>query len=82
MTCQVDAAGFITSVIGANQNLDGDVKAVHFATMHRAKGLEFDSVLVVTPTRYLGSPGGTDEYRKLIYVALTRVNREAVLLKH
>ncbi len=79
---QVGTAGFITSVIDANQNLDGDTKATHFATMHRAKGLEFDCVVVVTPTSYTGSPDETEEQRKLIYVALTRAKREAVLLKY
>ena len=81
MARQVGAAGFSTSVIDANQNLDADGKAIHFATMHRAKGLEFDCVLVVTPANYMGLPGETDEQRKLIYVALTRAKREAVLLR-
>ena len=81
MARQVAVAGFSTSVIDANQNLDGDGKAIHFATMHRAKGLEFDCVLVITPAGYMGLPGETDEKRKLIYVALTRAKREAVLLK-
>lgn len=81
MARQVGAAGFSTSVIDANQNFDGNAEAVHFATMHRAKGLEFDCVFVVTPASYMGSSGETDELRKLIYVALTRAKREAVLLK-
>lgn len=49
--------------------------------MHRAKGLEFDRVLVVAPKSYFGVPLETDSQRKLIYVALTRAKREAVLLK-
>ena len=81
MARQVAVAGFSTSVIDANQNLDGDGKAIHFATMHRAKGLEFDCVLVVTPASYMGLPEDTDAQRKLIYVALTRAKREAVMLK-
>lgn len=81
MARQVGAAGFSTSVIDANQNLDADGKAIHFATMHRAKGLEFDGVLVITPASYMGLPRETDEQRKLIYVALTRAKREAVLLR-
>ena len=81
MARQVAVAGFSTSVIDANQNLDGDGKAIHFATMHRAKGLEFDCVLVVTPASYMGLPEDTEAQRKLIYVALTRAKREAVMLK-
>lgn len=77
---QFDAAGHLTSVIDANQNLAGDAKTVHFATMHRAKGLEFDRVIVVAPSAYLGVPKETDAQRKLIYVALTRAKRDALLL--
>ena len=80
MAHQFGAAGFSTSVINANQNLDADGKAIHFATMHRAKGLEFDCVVVITPSSYLGLPEETEAQRKLIYVALTRAKWEAVNL--
>lgn len=49
--------------------------------MHRAKDLEFDHVVVVAPQAYFGDPFGTENQRKLIYVALTRAMREAVMLK-
>jgi hypothetical protein len=78
---QFSAAGFPTSVIDASQNHSDDKNAIHFATMHRAKGLEFDRVIVVTPSGYLGVPAETEPTRKLIYVALTRAKREALLLK-
>jgi superfamily I DNA/RNA helicase len=78
---QFVAAGFKTAVIDANQNLAGDGKTIHFATMHRAKGLEFDRVVVVAPAAYLGDPVDTDSQRKLIYVALTRAKREALFMK-
>jgi superfamily I DNA/RNA helicase len=78
---QFSEADYATSVIDATQNLSADVKAIHFATMHRAKGLEFDRVIVVTPAGYLGDPKETEQTRKLIYVALTRAKREALLLK-
>jgi hypothetical protein len=78
---QFSVAGFVTSVIDASQNLSADVKAVHFATMHRAKGLEFDRVIIVAPSSYLGVPLDTEAQRKLIYVALTRAKRDAVLIK-
>ena len=74
-------AGNKTSVIDANQNLSDDAAAIHFATMHRAKGLEFDHVVVIAPSSFLGDPKETESQRKLIYVALTRAKREAVLLK-
>lgn len=78
---QFSGAGYSTSVIDASQNLSADTHAIHFATMHRAKGLEFDRVIVVTPASYLGVPLETEAQRKLIYVALTRAKRDAILIK-
>ena len=78
---QFSVAGFATAVIDANQNLTNDSRCIHFATMHRAKGLEFDRVVVIAPTPFFGDPKETGSERKLIYVALTRAKREAVLLK-
>ncbi len=78
---QFTNAGFKTSVIEANQNLATDSTYIHFATMHRAKGLEFDRVIVVAAKSFFGDPLDTNSQRKLIYVALTRAKREAVLLK-
>ena len=78
---QFVGAGFKTAVIDANLNHAGDALAIHFATMHRAKGLEFDHVVVIAPASFLGDFRETDTQRKLIYVALTRAKREAVLLK-
>ena len=49
--------------------------------MHRAKGLEFDVVVVVAPNGYFGDPGETQNQRKLLYVALTRAKSGAMLLK-
>jgi hypothetical protein len=51
------------------------------ASYYSAKGLEFDCVVVISPASYMGFPGVADEQLKLIYVALTRAKREAVLLK-
>lgn len=53
---------------------------VHLATMHRAKGLEFDCVMVVAPKSYLGVAEETETQRKLLYVALTRAKRGAMML--
>jgi len=75
------AAGIVTHVIDASQKSLPLSGTVQFATMHRAKGLEFDCVVVVVPEAYLGDPVDTENQRKLIYVALTRAKREAVVLK-
>jgi DNA helicase-2/ATP-dependent DNA helicase PcrA len=56
--------------------------AVELATFHRAKGLEWGSVHVVgleegfVPIVYAESPGAIDEERRLLYVALTRAERD------
>lgn len=78
---QFEVAGYQASVIDANQNLAADGAAIHFATMHRAKGLEFDRVIVIAPSSFFSEPKETESQRKLIYVALTRAKREALLLK-
>ena len=74
-------AGFKTSVIDANQNLGSEASCIHFSTMHRAKGLEFDRVIVIAPNSFFSNPQETDSQRKLVYVALTRAKRDAMLLK-
>lgn len=53
--------------------------AVRVATMHRAKGLEFDRVIVLAP-KGIDPPGGTD-IAQLIYVSLTRAKTGAVLVR-
>jgi len=49
--------------------------------MHRAKGLEFDAVVVVAPQSYFGDVEETMNQRKLMYVALTRAKRAAMLIR-
>jgi len=77
---QVTAAGFSCVTITAHTNHADSRGVVHFATMHRAKGLEFDSVVVVAPEAYFGDPEATANQRKLMYVALTRAKRTAALI--
>ena len=72
--------GLQAAVIDENQNASAFQGATFFATMHRAKGLEFDRVIVLVPKAYLDDPLETDSKRKLIYVALTRAKKEAALL--
>ncbi len=46
-------------------------EGVHLGTMHSAKGLEFDHVVVFDE----GTMGGSDEDRRLLYVAITRAKK-------
>ena len=81
MSRQLQAAGLPCVTISAQSNQADSRDVVHFATMHRAKGLEFDAVIVVVPNSYLGSPEETQNQRRLLYVALTRAKSGALLLK-
>ena len=76
----MQAAGLRCVEITAQNNHADARNVVHLATMHRAKGLEFDCVMVVAPKSYLNAPEETDTRRKLLYVALTRAKRGALLL--
>lgn len=77
---QLQAAGLACVTITANSNHASTQEVVHLATMHRAKGLEFDCVVVIAPSSYLGSPEDTEGFRKLLYVALTRAKRGALMV--
>jgi DNA helicase-2/ATP-dependent DNA helicase PcrA len=62
----------------AEQNNPPDLPGVTLATLHSAKGLEWEYVyLVGASARYLPWPGSSvDEERRLFYVGVTRAKRE------
>jgi len=62
----------------AEQNNPPDLPGVNLATLHSAKGLEWEYVyLVGASARYLPWPGSSvDEERRLFYVGVTRAKRE------
>jgi DNA helicase-2/ATP-dependent DNA helicase PcrA len=59
--------------------------AVTLATMHAAKGLEWDAVLIpclaegIMPIVYARTPEAIEEERRLLYVAVTRAREHLVL---
>ena len=57
-----------------------DSPKLRSATIHRAKGLEFDQVLVLAQKASLEGEDA-DHNRKLAYVALTRAKKVAALLQ-
>lgn len=77
----LQASGLRCVTVSALSNHTDAREVVHLSTMHRAKGLEFDCVVVVAPASYLGNAEETATQRKLLYVALTRAKRGAELLK-
>jgi len=74
-TCK--KANWKTGVIEANQAHAATADTLWFSTMHRAKGLEFDQVVILADGRMLGDIAETAEQRRLLYVALTRAKRYA-----
>ena len=75
------AAGIASTLIGPNERDRAESSAARVATMHRAKGLEFDEVvLIAKPSR---TPGSTQQFDKqrLEYVALTRAKRNATVIR-
>jgi hypothetical protein len=78
---QVMNTGITCVTISAQANHADSRDVVHFATMHRAKGLEFDAVIVVAPGSFFGAPEDTENQRKLLYVALTRAKKAAALVR-
>ena len=74
----VKQQGLKSEVIEANQSCEVVPDTIYFSTMHRAKGLEFDQVIVLARQELLKSE--SDEGRKLLYVALTRARRESRVL--
>ena len=73
-------AGERTVTITAQSNHAEEQGVLHMATMHRAKGLEFDYVAVVAPRSYVGEQSEDSNRRQLLYVALTRAKRGAILV--
>jgi mRNA-degrading endonuclease RelE of RelBE toxin-antitoxin system len=73
-------AGQRVAIIDENHNLSSDAETIYFSTMHRAKGLEFDHVIIISPSGYIGDPLETSSKRKLLYVAITRAKKDAVLI--
>ena len=70
------------TVIGPDERDQPDSKSARVATMHRAKGLEFDEVVLLTPRQEGVADTGSSDVRKLQYVAVTRAKRLATLVRY
>lgn len=75
----MERSATLTKTIDENQNAGAAQECVYVATMHRAKGLEFDRVIVVAPQTWLGDVRDTDNHRKLLYVAISRAKKETAV---
>jgi DNA helicase-2/ATP-dependent DNA helicase PcrA len=73
--------GWLTTAVGADAG-DTRADAVDLATFHAAKGLEWPVVFLaglergLVPIGHAKTEAGTDEERRLLYVAVTRAEEE------
>jgi DNA helicase IV len=72
------AVGYAVESIEADKRVNAEAKTLLFATMHRAKGVEFSHVIVTSPS--IGNGERRAVAPQLIYVALTRAKQRAALL--
>jgi superfamily I DNA/RNA helicase len=72
------SAGYKVESIEADTRFKAEANGLLFATMHRAKGLEFQNVIVTSTT--VGKSDRGEVAPQLIYVALTRAKQRAALL--
>jgi superfamily I DNA/RNA helicase len=72
------AAGYAVESIEADTRVSAEANCLLCATMHRAKGLEFQNVIVTHTTVSPGARGAVA--LQLLYVALTRAKQRAALL--
>ena len=76
---QLASGGLTVSPIEVEAADTASADAVRVATMHRAKGLEFERVVVLAPNGI--EPAGGTDIAQLIYVSLTRAKTGAVLVR-
>ncbi len=76
-----DAAAFVADLRQRFDSGGDDARGVNLLTLHRAKGLEFDTVFIPRleekelPSRQARTPAEIDEERRLLYVGMTRAER-------
>jgi superfamily I DNA/RNA helicase len=76
------AAKITAKILSPNERDQPDSKSVRIATMHRAKGLEFDEVVLLLPRNWVDAITGAENSQRLKYVALTRAKRMATVVEY
>jgi DNA helicase IV len=75
-------ANILARILGPDERDQPDSKLVRIATMHRAKGLEFDEVVILLSRDWSSQKRNIDNARQLQYVAMTRAKKVATILKY
>jgi DNA helicase-2/ATP-dependent DNA helicase PcrA len=76
-----DAAAFVSELRRRFDSGGEGARGVNLLTLHKAKGLEFDTVFIPRleekelPSRQARTPDELDEERRLLYVGMTRAKR-------
>lgn len=68
------------TILGPDERDQPDSKSVRVATMHRAKGLEFDEVVLLMPRNWSHLKSSSDNIQRLQYVAMTRAKKIATVV--
>lgn len=74
-------AGIASTLIGPDERDRAESSAARVATMHRAKGLEFDEVVLICKPAPSPSTTSSFDKQRLEYVALTRAKRNATVIR-
>jgi len=78
----LSSAKIPTTVLGPEEVDKPDSKSVRIATMHRAKGLEFDEVVLFMPRSWSENKSIDDNNQRLQYVAMTRAKKIASVVRY
>ena len=70
------------TILGPDERDQPDSKSVRVATMHRAKGLEFDEVVLLIPRNWTDLKSGADNTQRLQYVAMTRAKKILTAIRY
>jgi superfamily I DNA/RNA helicase len=71
-----------TTILGPDERDNPDSRSVRISTMHRAKGLEFDEVLLLIPQECRGLKASADDLQRLQYVAMTRARKVVTIVRY
>ncbi|MEY4960448.1 MAG: hypothetical protein RL610_627 [Pseudomonadota bacterium] len=69
-------------ILGPDERDQPDSKSVRIATTHRAKGLEFDEVVLLIPRDWVDVRSGADNSQRLKYVAITRAKKIVTVMQY